>query len=252
MIKFFRKIRHRLLSENKVSKYLLYAIGEIILVVIGILIALQINTWNQNRQNRAEELKILKSLYKEVEANIETFNYDFTIQQRNFAVIQEITAMRPSLYDVNTLDSLFISTRPHTYNASFGILNSVINSGKIELITNDSLKERIAQVKDYVIDYREDQDKTLAMGDYITKLWVEDEFYINNEILLGLRPRTSEELINDKQQYIRLFNSPKIKKAFLSMLGLNIGVIEEGGRLNRRYVHLLELIDQEIKRLEHD
>ncbi|WP_051957594.1 DUF6090 family protein [Altibacter lentus] len=49
MIKFFRKIRHRFLSENKFSKYLLYAIGEIILVVIGILIALQINNWNQDR-----------------------------------------------------------------------------------------------------------------------------------------------------------------------------------------------------------
>ena len=50
MIKFFRKIRQRLLTENKFSKYLLYAIGEIILVVIGILIALQINNWNEGRK----------------------------------------------------------------------------------------------------------------------------------------------------------------------------------------------------------
>mgnify|MGYP001591841413 CR=1 FL=1 len=51
MIKFFRRIRQGLLSENKFSKYLLYAIGEIILVVIGILIALQINNWNEKRKN---------------------------------------------------------------------------------------------------------------------------------------------------------------------------------------------------------
>ena len=50
MIKFFRKIRQNLLSENKFSKYLIYAIGEIILVVIGILIALQINNWNENKK----------------------------------------------------------------------------------------------------------------------------------------------------------------------------------------------------------
>ena len=55
MIKFFRHIRKKLLSENKFSKYLLYAIGEIILVVIGILIALQINYWNDERKNRAYE-----------------------------------------------------------------------------------------------------------------------------------------------------------------------------------------------------
>lgn len=51
MIKFFRHIRKRLLSENKFSKYLLYAVGEIVLVVIGILIALGINDWNENRKN---------------------------------------------------------------------------------------------------------------------------------------------------------------------------------------------------------
>ncbi|AVI51754.1 hypothetical protein C5O00_11490 [Pukyongia salina] len=51
MIKFFRKIRHRLLSENKFSKYLIYAIGEIILVVIGILIALYINNLNTEKQD---------------------------------------------------------------------------------------------------------------------------------------------------------------------------------------------------------
>ena len=50
MIKFFRTIRQNLLSENKLSKYLIYAIGEIILVVIGILIALQINNWNENQE----------------------------------------------------------------------------------------------------------------------------------------------------------------------------------------------------------
>ncbi|MFT6336478.1 MAG: hypothetical protein ACI86M_003478 [Saprospiraceae bacterium] len=50
MIKFFRKIRKRLLAEDKFSKYLIYTIGEIVLVVIGILIALQINNWNQKRQ----------------------------------------------------------------------------------------------------------------------------------------------------------------------------------------------------------
>jgi hypothetical protein len=54
MIKYFRKIRHKLLSENKLSKYLLYAIGEIVLVVIGILIALQINNWNEEKKHQKE------------------------------------------------------------------------------------------------------------------------------------------------------------------------------------------------------
>lgn len=59
MIKFFRRIRQRLLSENRFSKYLLYAIGEIVLVMIGILLALQVNNWNENRKNRRYEREIL-------------------------------------------------------------------------------------------------------------------------------------------------------------------------------------------------
>ena len=67
MIKFFRKIRQRLLTENKFSKYLIYAIGEIILVVIGILIALSINNWNQDKQQQ----KILNNIYATIKADLQ-------------------------------------------------------------------------------------------------------------------------------------------------------------------------------------
>ena len=76
MIKFFRKIRQRLLTENKYSKYLLYAIGEITLVVIGILIALSINNRNEWRKERVRELDILVHLAKNLEINIKTMESD--------------------------------------------------------------------------------------------------------------------------------------------------------------------------------
>ena len=69
MIKFFRKIRQRLLTENKFSKYLIYSIGEIVLVVIGILLALQVNNWNEGKKDNAESIKILKKLQAEFETN---------------------------------------------------------------------------------------------------------------------------------------------------------------------------------------
>lgn len=69
MIKFFRKIRQHLLSDNKFNKYFVYAIGEIILVVIGILIALQINTWNEQRKENAKLKVILTSVYKDLVAD---------------------------------------------------------------------------------------------------------------------------------------------------------------------------------------
>ena len=66
MLRFFRQLRQRLLTENKFSRYLLYAFGEILLVVIGILIALQVNNWNEERKTKKELNTILIDVYKDL------------------------------------------------------------------------------------------------------------------------------------------------------------------------------------------
>jgi hypothetical protein len=72
MLKFFRRIRRKLLDEGSLRKYLVYAIGEITLVVIGILIALQINNWNIDRVNSIEEALILDGLHEEMTRYFQT------------------------------------------------------------------------------------------------------------------------------------------------------------------------------------
>ena len=81
MLRFFRQIRQRLLpiaigTDNKFSKYLLYAVGEIVLVVIGILIALQINNWQEWKKERRVEQEILQNLVQNLELHIETLEAD--------------------------------------------------------------------------------------------------------------------------------------------------------------------------------
>ena len=80
MIKFFRKIRRRLLTENKFSKYVLYAVGEIILVIIGILIALQINNNNESKKTFNNELQLYVNILDDLnsEYNIITDHIDIT------------------------------------------------------------------------------------------------------------------------------------------------------------------------------
>jgi len=75
MIKFFRKIRQNLLMKNKTGKYFKYAIGEIVLVVIGILIALGINNWNENRKNKNEEKIFLSKIHEDLTKDALQFDY---------------------------------------------------------------------------------------------------------------------------------------------------------------------------------
>lgn len=82
MIKFFRKIRQNLLKQNKIGKYLVYAFGEIILVVIGIIIALQLNNKNQEKENQAKVINIFKEIQKDLKTDIQkvTFYHNNYVQ----------------------------------------------------------------------------------------------------------------------------------------------------------------------------
>ena len=87
MIKFFRKIRQRLLSENKFSKYLFYAIGEIFLVVIGILIALQINNWNQHLSDKSILASILQEILKDLKSDITILEDDIIKYENRISAV---------------------------------------------------------------------------------------------------------------------------------------------------------------------
>ncbi len=81
MLRFFRQIRQRLLTDNKFSKYLLYAVGEILLVVIGILIALQVDNWNDERANRDKEIAVLAEIQRNLDTNVKQFSEEAKLQE---------------------------------------------------------------------------------------------------------------------------------------------------------------------------
>ncbi len=145
MIKFFRKIRQNMIKENRASKYLLYAIGEIILVVIGILIALQINTWNQKRLEREQEVKILSSLKKEYIDNLSQLNDKVFIRKKIiYSANQLIEIIDNENLETQSIDSIetHIGTTTifPTFNAISGVTNDILNSGKLHLIEDNELR----------------------------------------------------------------------------------------------------------------
>ena len=145
MIKFFRHIRQNMIKENKFSKYFLYAIGEIILVVIGILIALQINNWNENSKQRHIEqgyLIALKEEFKhnllELESvmNINKYNADNALKLSNLMGPDspEITEKEFATLAMN-MTNLEVQYRPNK-----AVLDEIISSGKLAIFRNNKLK----------------------------------------------------------------------------------------------------------------
>jgi len=150
MIKFFRRIRQRLLSENKFSKYLFYAFGEIVLVVIGILIALGINNNNNFNKQRKLEQDYLTSLQSEFEINLNKINTALKVNTNRVQTLEKIL----TLFDKKVLDTVSntsiskmlapIFGSDISYAPATGVLNDIISSGKLSLILNKDLRQHLA------------------------------------------------------------------------------------------------------------
>lgn len=151
MIKFFRNIRQNLLSEGKTSKYLKYALGEIILVVIGILIALQINTWNEQRKIKNKEILYLKSLHKDLLEMQKNYSYRMQISPKRLKTalngLQYVQNCGKDSLKKASLDSMLYD---HQVLPDFFVIddtyNEMLSANVLAGLSNKKLKSDITQL----------------------------------------------------------------------------------------------------------
>ncbi|GAA4815923.1 DUF6090 family protein [Litoribaculum gwangyangense] len=150
MLKFFRKIRQNLVSEGITTKYFKYAIGEIILVVIGILIALQINNWNNAKTQQKNNLQLSKRLLVETKKNLVELEKEITSTEKLISSAFHMLQLIGNDYsDVNPrlVDSLvFDLLSTPTYNFSTAVLKEALSTGEVASFENDSLKNLIYSI----------------------------------------------------------------------------------------------------------
>jgi len=175
MIKFFRKIRYNLMEQNKTVKYFKYALGEIILVVIGILIALSINNWNEHQKNIKKGHEILTDIRGNLQFNTIQFQEDITITKDVISSI-DIVLNNIAITKIYN-DSLGKHLRRVTYWETSRWKSSgykAIISNGVEIIESKELRENIIDL--YEITYPEIAEYTrLSEGNFPTILpkWLE-------------------------------------------------------------------------------
>ena len=197
MIKFFRKIRQNLLMENKTGKYFKYAIGEIVLVVIGILIALSINNWNDRRKQKLSQTEQLKSIKSELTLGLK--NLDIILRRIDLhsnnidSLIIMMKDSIPNSFEVSG-ELLGSTIMWRTTDVSINTLNSMIASGTLNQLTNEELRVKLANLPAIQSDLTEDEIMVRDWSEnhmvpFLAKIGLAGEAYSNR---YGFKDITSQ------------------------------------------------------------
>jgi len=217
MVNYFRNIRKKFAEENKPMKYLRYAIGEIVLVVIGILIALQINNWNEKQKNIKNEAELLTSLEKEILGNIKQLeavkDAVNTFKMTSNKVLEKLES-ESSTFTTEEIRGVF-----NYYGAIIDspILDEIIASNSTKLINR---KDLITDLRDLQFSYQKIEKSEYYLDELwnskITDFFIScglpfESYSVNDPIITindieqgGYTPRQFKALIkmkNDLQKY---------------------------------------------------
>ncbi len=237
MIKFFRNIRKTIVNEGKTGNYLKYAIGEILLVVIGIVIALQINNWNERRKEAVFERQVLKEILTSIDQNISYLDRGIGLNNQAINSCQIIL----DHFDQNipysdSLDNHFSSSLQWFYPSLDNNAYESLKSYGLHLIKNDTIRERLGSIYEWkyieVLNQRQDEYFYGTVAPLITDLF---ESY---EIAGKMKPYNYDELKKSKDY-------KHILRTLLSNRELQNRYWED---IRRNRLELAEMIKNELKK----
>lgn len=186
MLRFFRIIRQKLLQKGQFSKYLLYAMGEILLVVIGILIALGINNWNSTRLDKIKEKEILSAIEKELENNQIYFSTLVGVFEKKLATATRLSRYFGSPPPPIEADSFYLYSgmleNIPPFSPKNSILSSIINSSQYELIQNDSIKYVLTDYQSMLNEFEGDIKHQLEAWNRIMLPFISDHISIAQQL----------------------------------------------------------------------
>lgn len=247
MIKFFRNIRQKSLTENKFSKYLLYAIGEIVLVVIGILIALSLNNLNEDQKDESNRKIMLRALQSEFELNLSQL--DDQIEDYNKNIHGAVSAMTKIK---NESEMLADSTARKlvvemgiipSFDPRNGALRSSISSGHIQLIKTKELVDLLFGWEDNI----NDTDEWETIG---REYELASRFFITKHIQAADYVSVYYPSIGNshfESNYSKLFQNAEFEDYCTWKIAHATEILNGLGRVKDQNIKILDLIKKEIK-----
>jgi len=252
MIKFFRAIRQNLLKEGKTANYLKYAIGEIVLVMIGILLALQVDNWNQNRLEKLKEKKILVELKRDLASNDTILQREIENQQ---IIIEEITKTMEHLKMKKPFnDTIGVYLGRISWIERIQFVSSAYESLKsigIDIISSDPLRSDIANLFGNSFPFTTNwlRDAGLAHSDQLLPFYTQffevdiKPFQVNSEPNIG-------NLFQDLRlapYYDDLLQSREFVNAISKKRGFKLTIAEYLKRLQNSVRKTISDIDNELE-----
>jgi hypothetical protein len=262
MARIFNTIRQRLLAQNRLTRYLVYAIGEIVLVVIGILIALQINLWNEGRKDRVKEQVVLHRLLEEFNSNLAQLDDKIQIREN---IIEASTAALGYMDHPEGVqrDSLMAKVTTTTMTPTFDpIINDLVSSGNIRLIRNQQLNRLLTEWPTYVIQLAEleqehvDNYRRILAPTFIQMGISRDLNHLysssekNYSYLLDKVERSELPTTSDSPQPVPLgdlLNSKELEGILSNAMFISHLANMESRSLRTRIMEILTLLKQEIR-----
>jgi hypothetical protein len=210
MIKFFRSIRKKLIEQGKTANYLKYAIGEIVLVVIGILIALSINNWNQERIQNSKSQELLKGIRKDLDKDITTLIRMINHYENRMSFFERhLPSDDFSNLPTDTLEKIIDGYAGSFYHTTQSY-EKVKNLGISQICSDSSLSERIDNYYSRSLEFtkiivQHDQNKTIKDAEF----WANDQFGVEIDYQLNMKIPILQESLERRKNLIALISSPR-------------------------------------------
>ena len=267
MLRFFSKMRFKLAAENRVMKYLRYAVGEILLVVIGILIALQVNNWNEHQKQKKQETIYLQNLSADLQKQLQLLDQYINLENIIIQNCKDIVAHYEQNNGFNKMDSIFPKINDLSVRITFTNTNTtlleMINSGDINIIDNKTLKKELMEFNQSMLRFSSNtvNNNTNLVDQIVVRNVMNNSnfaFYSYSQKMRDLfhedYPMSYITVKNKALENIAIqnLNEPKLKLEFINNVVFRNGLAElqkTGDKnLKTQAKQLLEMIETELNK----